>query len=192
MPEQSRHQRSEQRPDQPDLQLAGPRGGIDPDVDLGQPGERREWSRHRWTLPTIAVGGIVGALARHGLEVAWPASPGHLPLATLITNATGSLLLGLLMVHVVENEAGHPLLRPFVGVGVLGGFTTFSTYAAQSSDLLTSDHPATGIAYLVGTAALALASVAVGLFAGRRLTRARSRSADPGGSPARTPEDGER
>lgn len=192
MPEQPPDQPSQQLPDQPSDQVVERRGGIDPDVDLDEPGERREWSRHRWTLPTIAAGGVLGAFARHSIEVAWPTSPGHLPWATLVTNATGSLLLGLLMVHVVENEAGHPLLRPFVGVGVLGGFTTFSTYAAQSSGLLIGDHPATGVAYLIGTAALALASVAIGLVTGRRLTRTRARPTTPGRSPARTPGDGDR
>jgi CrcB protein len=124
---------------------------------------------HRWVLPTIAVGGMLGASARHALELAWPAGPSQFPWATFVTNAAGCALIGVLMVYVVDHGAGHPLLRPFVGVGVLGGFTTFSTYAVQTTDLLGAGEPVLALTYLVGTLAVAMASVTFGVVVGRLL-----------------------
>jgi CrcB protein len=148
---------------------------VDPDADLDlarrsrrrRPDRRPEWSAHRWLLPTIAAGGVVGAIARHGLELAWPVSTGAFPWATFVTNVSGCALIGLLMVYVVERGAGHPLLRPFVGVGVLGGFTTFSTYTVQTGDLLDAHEPALALGYLFGTLLAAMLAVVAGVFAGR-------------------------
>ena len=139
----------------------------DPDVDLSQPLQRREWTAHRWVLPTIAAGGMLGASARYGLEVAWPARVDEFPWATFVTNLSGCALIGLLMVYVVELGAGHPLLRPFVGVGVLGGFTTFSTYAVQTTDLMSERESALALVYLFGTVAAALFAVVLGVLLGR-------------------------
>jgi fluoride exporter len=123
--------------------------------------------QHRWVLPSIAVGGMLGACARHGLELVWPADPSQFPWATFATNVAGCALIGLLMVYVVELGAGHPLLRPFVGVGVLGGFTTFSTYAVQTTGLQRAGEPVLALTYFFGTVAVAMASVVVGVVLGR-------------------------
>jgi CrcB protein len=138
---------------------------VDPDVDLGTPDQRSELAAHHTTLAAIALGGVLGAAARHGLELAWPTPASGFPWATFVTNAVGSLLLGALMVVVQETRARHPLLRPFAGVGVLGGFTTFSTYAVQVRDLSVGadPHPALALAYLLGSVAAALVAVAAGL-----------------------------
>jgi CrcB protein len=130
---------------------------------------------HRSVVPVIALGGMVGAAARHGLELAWPAATGAVPWATLVTNVSGCLLIGLLMVHVVEGGRAHPLLRPFVGVGVLGGYTTFSTYAVQTQDLLAGGHGLVALAYLFGTLASAIVAVVLGVVAARGLLLARRR-----------------
>jgi fluoride exporter len=147
---------------------------VDPDIDLHLPGARREWRTHRGVLPVIALGGIVGASARHALELAWPPGPAELPWATLVTNASGCLLIGMLMVQVVEVGRAHPLLRPFLGVGVLGGYTTFSTYAVQTRSLWAAGHAATSIAYLVLTPVLAVVAVTAGVVGGRALHRLRT------------------
>ncbi|MGI8418264.1 MAG: fluoride efflux transporter FluC [Nakamurella sp.] len=79
----------------------------------------------RWVSPSVigvvAVGGAIGSVARYVLAQLWSS-----PWAIVVINVVGSLLLGLLM-GVVSHGSSNPLLRPFVGVGVLGGFTTFST-----------------------------------------------------------------
>ncbi|RYP86742.1 CrcB family protein [Nocardioides guangzhouensis] len=165
---------------------------VDPDADLHVPGQRRGWTRHRWVLPTIALGGVLGALARHGLEVAWATPDGGFPWATFVTNVTGCLLIGVLMVQVVEVGGAHPLLRPFLGVGVLGGYTTFSTYAVQTF-LLVEHHPGTAAAYLLGTLVAAMAAVTAGVVAARaarRLARrAGRRHPRPQTRPTHRPED---
>lgn len=109
-------------------------------------------------LLLVAVGGATGAVARYGLSVLLPAAPGGLPVATLLTNLLGCLLLGLL----VGRHREHPVLRPLLGTGLLGGFTTFSTLALQSDRLLAHD-PVVGLAYLAATTAGGLLLAALGL-----------------------------
>lgn len=114
-------------------------------------------------LGVIAAGGMLGALGRYGLATAMPTSHGRLPVATMLTNVSGCLLIGVLMVFVTGTRTGaHPLLRPFLGVGVLGGYTTFSTYAVETQRLLTEGRAVLGLVYLVGTLVAALVAVAVG------------------------------
>jgi CrcB protein len=127
----------------------------------------------RWALPVIAFGGVLGASARHGLELLWPASPAQWPWAILVTNVSGCLLIGMLMVQVVEVGRAHPLLRPFVGVGVLGGYTTFSTYAEQTRALWTHDQRDLSLVYLFLTPALAMLGVVAGVVLARTLHRGR-------------------
>jgi CrcB protein len=136
----------------------------------------------------IAVGGMLGAGSRFGIERTWPTALGAVPWATLGINVSGCLLIGVLMVHVTEVGGAHPLVRPFLGVGVLGGYTTFSTYAVQTQTLLRGGHPALALGYLVGTAVAAVAAVAVGVYVARTSVRARrwlSRRSAPGRRAAR-------
>jgi CrcB protein len=79
-------------------------------------------------LAAISVGGVLGALARYGLGTAWPHPASGFPWATFVINVTGCLLIGVLMVIVTDVVPHRRLVRPFLGVGVLGGYTTFSTY----------------------------------------------------------------
>jgi fluoride exporter len=118
-------------------------------------------------LAAVAAGGAIGSVGRYGLAVALPHQPTDFPWATFITNAAGCFAIGVLMVVVAQVLPGRPLLRPFLGVGVLGGFTTFSTYALEIQR--TVDAGARGIAmvYLAGTVVAALAAV----YAGSRVTR---------------------
>ena len=100
---------------------------VDPDVD--DPAQRDGAGRRELgTLAVIALGGVLGAEARYGLATAIPHGDSGWPWATLLTNLVGSFVIGVLMV-VVERRAPHPLVRPFLGVGICGGFTTFSTFA---------------------------------------------------------------
>jgi CrcB protein len=141
---------------------------VDPDVDLGVPAQRRELRAHPGAvLAAIAAGGVVGAEARAGIAAAWPAGSGGFPVGTLVINATGCLLIGVLMVLITEARWGHPLTRPFLGVGVLGGYTTFSGYAVDAQRLLAAGHTATALIALAATPVLALPAVVVGAGATR-------------------------
>jgi CrcB protein len=140
-----------------------------PEVDLRNPWQRLELRRAPWAvLSVIAAGGILGACARHGLALAWPHRPGQFPWATLVINVSGCLLIGVLMVLITDVWSAHRLLRPFLGVGVLGGYTTFSTYAVDIQQMAAAGAARTGLVYLAGTLAAALVAV----YAGIAITRA--------------------
>ncbi|MEO7289283.1 MAG: CrcB family protein [Jatrophihabitantaceae bacterium] len=86
-------------------------------------------------LSVVSLGGGLGSLARYGLGRAWPDAAHQLPYTTLAINLTGSLLLGMLVVAVTEIWRPHRLVRPLLGTGILGGYTTFSTFAVQARAL---------------------------------------------------------
>ena len=144
---------------------------VDPDVDVADPVERREAAGPRLhaVLGAIAVGGVVGAEARYGLGVLLPHRADEWPWATLLTNVSGCLLIGVLMVVIVERIRPHPLVRPLLGVGVLGGYTTFSTYAVDTVAAVQSGRVVLAVLYAVATPLLALVAVATVPIATRRL-----------------------
>lgn len=135
--------------------------------------------RSRWdVLAVIAAGGAVGSLARWGLGRAFAVPPGRFPWATFVTNVSGCLLIGALMVFVLDVWPPSRYRRPFLGVGVLGGFTTFSTYLLDTHGLLAARHPGTALTYLVGSLVAGLAAVWLGIWAGRAaVVAARARRA---------------
>jgi CrcB protein len=99
------------------------------------------------------------------LGVAWPDAHHQLPVTTLVINLTGSLLLGMLIVALTESWSAHPLLRPFLGTGVLGGYTTFSTFALQVRELSGGD----ATAYLLLSVVGGVLAAAAGMILMRRL-----------------------
>jgi CrcB protein len=146
----------------------------DPDVDLRVARQRHELRRAPWAvLAAIAVGGALGAVGRYGLALAWPRAPGHFPWATFLTNVSGCLLIGILMVLITEVWSAHRLIRPFLGVGVLGGYTTFSTYTGDVQRLVVAGAARTGLLYLLATPVAALAAVYLGVAFTRVATRRR-------------------
>ncbi|MFD4131808.1 CrcB family protein [Streptomyces goshikiensis] len=153
---------------------------IDPDVDLRVPAQRAEPQGR--VLAAVAAGGALGASARYGVALLWPAAPGAFPWATFWINVSGSALIGVLMVLISEGgrSAPHPLVRPFVGVGVLGGFTTFSTYAVDFSRLLDEGETGTALAYAGFTVAGALSAVWAAASVTRRAVSGRAVSGRPG------------
>jgi CrcB protein len=122
-------------------------------------------------VAAVSLGGVIGALARYGLGVALPALPGAFPWSTFAVNAAGCLLIGVLMVTITEVRQAPEWVRPLLGVGVLGGFTTFSTYVVDTGRLLVDGTPRTALLYLVATPVAALAAV----WAGGALTRSLAR-----------------
>lgn len=151
------------RPDEP----------VDPDVDISVPEQLFEIVPREWDiLAVIAIGGILGAEARYGLARAIVRPVDGFPWATLITNVLGSLLIGLLMVIVLDVLKPTRLVRPFLGVGVLGGFTTFSTFGVETHELLRAHRYGIGAAYVA--ASLLLCTLAT-FFAIAATTRAARR-----------------
>ncbi len=143
--------------------------GVDPDVDLDRPQDRRELRLHPVAVPTaVAVGGALGSLARWWL--ATPTPTGAVPWPVLWVNVTGCLAIGILLVLVTEVvKDPNPLVRPFLGTGVLGGYTTMSTYADQVFLLARAGQAGPAAGYFAGTLAGALLAVAAGVVLTRAL-----------------------
>jgi fluoride exporter len=143
----------------------------------------RRVRRHRDVLAAIALGGGLGSLARYLIAQALPHRPETFPWATFLTNVVGCAALGALMLYVTQVWPPRRYVRPFWGVGFLGGFTTFSTYTLELRGLL--DHGAWAVAagYGLGSLAAGLAAVWAGAAAaryasGRALRRRRAERAE--------------
>jgi CrcB protein len=139
------------------------------DVPLEDP-TARQVSLTAGFLAAVFIGGTLGTLARYLLDTAQPTSSGHFPTTTLLINVSGSLAIGLL-VPLTERVSGRvPLLRPFLIVGILGGWTTYSTLAVDAVLLAKDGHTTLAIGYLAATVAGGLLLVVVGAAASRLLT----------------------
>jgi CrcB protein len=117
-----------------------------------------------------AIGGALGALARWGLSEAIP-SPGGWPVATLLVNLSGCFLLGVLL-GIISSRSPEPAwVKPFLGVGVLGGYTTYSTFAVELVLLVDADALGLAVGYLLLSVVGAVVAVATGAVTGRRVAR---------------------
>ncbi|WP_338896670.1 fluoride efflux transporter CrcB [Streptomyces sp. TG1A-60] len=133
-----------------------PDTAVDPWPPQRDPGPRR---RQAEILGAIAAGGVIGACARYGATLLWPTAPGTFPWTTFWINVTGCAAMGLLMVLITERTTAHPLVRPFLSTGLLGGYTTFSTYAVDAQHLIDDGQAGTALLYLAATLAAALLAV---------------------------------
>ncbi|PBC65555.1 chromosome condensation protein CrcB [Streptomyces sp. Tue6028] len=123
----------------------------------------------------VALGGAMGATARYGAARLWPAETAGFPWTTFWVNVLGCAVMGVFMVLITDVWAAHRLVRPFIGTGVLGGFTTFSTYVVDIRRLVDEGRPWTGFGYLVATLIAALAAVWLAGAATRRAVAGKRR-----------------
>jgi CrcB protein len=120
-------------------------------------------------LFTVGLGGVIGSIGRYAVAVALPHDPGSFPWATLVVNVTGAFAMGLLVAFLVDRPGAHRLARPFVGVGVLGGWTTFSALAVDVVELTAADHVQGALIYVAATFLVGALAVAGGSVVGQRL-----------------------
>jgi len=116
-----------------------------------------------------ALGGVLGALARWGVGQALPAGGGDWPWATVLVNLTGCLALGLLAATLFARHPAHPWLRPFLGTGVLGGYTTFSTFGVDAVRLTDAGAALTAAGYVAVSVVGGVLAAAAGVALGRAL-----------------------
>jgi CrcB protein len=144
-------------------------------ADAHSSGRRPRISRELLqVVGVVAAGGVVGSLLRYQAGVLWPNPPGTFPTTILLVNLTGCLIIGVFLTLITERWTAHRLVRPFVGTGVLGGFTTFSTYSLDVVSLVKLGHPVQAGAYLLVTAIGAMLAVGLGMLTTRRLVVRRS------------------
>ena len=138
---------------------------------------KRGMSGNMWNILLVLAGGAVGSLARYAVSVwtrnLWPAS--EWPIGTFIANVVGGVLMGLLMgalLGPLKNTVDVERMRVLLGVGVLGGFTTFSSFSLETVFMLERRHYAMALGYAVLSVILAVGGVAVGLFLIRKVVPA--------------------
>lgn len=126
----------------------------------------------------VAIGGAIGACARYAAELAAPVSGTSWPWATFVVNISGALILGMLLA-VAEAKFPDPKAsvlarryRPFLITGVLGGYTTFSTFMVEAHGLINGGASVKAVAYIVTSVVLGVVAYLVGLTAGALLMKA--------------------
>jgi CrcB protein len=120
-------------------------------------------------VAAVFVGALPGGAARYGLAQAITVPAGHFPWATLVTNISGALALGVLLALLIERYPPSLYARAFAGTGFLGAYTTFSTFAVETDLLVKDGHAGTAAAYVVASLAGGLAAAGLGLSVGRRI-----------------------
>jgi CrcB protein len=138
---------------------------IDPDLGATEPGRFRPRVD---VLAVIAAGGMLGASARYTMARWLPTRAGHFPWATFWTNVSGSFVLGFLLIVLIERFPPTRYVRPFLTTGIIGAFTTMSTYEVETALLVKDSHQLTGIVYGVGSLVVGIGFAALGIVAGRR------------------------
>ncbi len=118
----------------------------------------------------IAVGGAIGAVLRYGASLGVYSFMGRgFPYGTLFVNVAGSLLMGLLSVMMLERFNIGPEWRAAVLVGVLGSFTTFSTFSIETLNLLEQGDVMRAVTNIVSSVLVCLVAVWFGVLIGRQI-----------------------
>jgi CrcB protein len=118
----------------------------------------------------VAIGGAVGASSRYGLDrLIERRSFAVFPWSTFTINVSGCFLIGLVIAALVDRHEAPAWVRVGLVVGVLGGYTTFSTFAQESLDLLRADDVALAVLYSLGSLACGVLAVLGGTMLGRTL-----------------------
>lgn len=134
-------------------------GPVDPDAAAGR-------RRRGETLLLIGVGGAVGTTARFALEAAFPAVAGTWPWATFCINVTGAFLLAVLLESLATLGPDVGWLRRIrfgVGTGVLGGYTTYSTFMVEAARLGRADEYLTAFGYVTASVLLGFVAAWAGM-----------------------------
>lgn len=118
----------------------------------------------------VMTGGAIGAALRFGMARALPHGAGGWPWATFACNIAGGFAMGLLAAWLLRGEASAESLRLFVGVGVLGGFTTFSAFSLEMAHMIERGQMGTALLYALVSVVLALGALFAGMTAMKAMT----------------------
>ena len=118
----------------------------------------------------IAAGGAIGALFRYWVSIGVHRFAGtDFPYGTLTVNVAGSLLMGALYVLFIERMDVDPLWRGALLIGLLGAFTTFSTFSMETLNLVENGEPLRALANVAASVILCIIACWIGVVAGRQL-----------------------
>ncbi len=118
------------------------------------------------TLITVALGGAAGAMSRFLLSNYFNRvfDIHHtVHIGTMLVNILGSFIMGIAYVYILEKEIWHPHLKSLLMVGMLGAFTTFSSFSLEAITFFERGHPWLSLLYVVGTVVLCLCSAAAAI-----------------------------
>jgi CrcB protein len=116
----------------------------------------------------VAVGGALGSLSRYGMDRLIERRVASVfPWATFAINISGCVVVGAVIAALVDRHHTPEWLRVGMVMGVLGGYTTFSTYGQESYELLRGGHAAVGVVYAAGSVVIGVLAVALGTIIGR-------------------------
>ncbi len=108
----------------------------------------------------VAIGGALGALGRYGIGQVVQA--GNLPVATLLVNVTGSFLIGVIWATFDESQWFQDWGKYLITVGMLGGFTTFSSFSLETLELIRVGEVWTALGYVISTVIICVLGVFIG------------------------------
>ncbi len=116
----------------------------------------------------VAVGGAVGALSRYGLD-AWieRRSESLFPWSTFVINVSGCFAVGFIVAALVDRHTAPQWLRMGLVIGFCGGYTTFSTFAQETLDLVEARDLAVAFASIAASVLLGVLAVLIGVRVGR-------------------------
>lgn len=126
-------------------------------------------------VAAVTLGGCIGGPLRYLAGEVFPVRSGQIPWTILVVNVLGAALLAVLLAFVLEGVATRPYVREFAGIGILGSFTTFSTWMVQSQTLIDDGRPELAIGYLGASLLLGLLAAVAGLALGRSVIARRRR-----------------
>ena len=118
----------------------------------------------------VLVGGAIGALSRYGLDV-WIErnTVSDFPWATFVVNVSGCLVVGFIIAALVDRHNAPAWLRGALVIGFCGGFTTFSTFAQETVDLLEAKLTVLAVASVSANVVVGIMAVLAGAGLGRRV-----------------------
>lgn len=107
----------------------------------------------------VGIGGFIGSICRYLIGLIPVRADSGFPIKTLMINIAGAFFISLITAFAAKNKTFSPQLSLMLRVGVCGGFTTFSTFAYESADLLKSGSVATALCYICVSAVLGVLAV---------------------------------
>jgi CrcB protein len=138
---------------------------VDSDVDDVAGGDRLS------VVMAVFVGGCAGGLGRYAVTRAWPTSAYAFPWSTFVVNVAGAFALAVLLVVVTRRRPSLTYLRPLLGTGFCGAWTTFSAVVASSDQLVAHGRVSTGVGYVLASTVAGLSAALLGLATGRAVCR---------------------